>query len=67
MTASLFSQGWNDVVPTTIPFDNLVGLDLCSNKDGNHVLVNNHHASSSFPVVHTYTLNIIFLIAPAWF
>lgn len=55
MTASLFSQSWNDVVPTTIPFDNLVGLDLCSNKDGSHILVNNH-TMSAFPVVHTYTL-----------
>lgn len=61
MTASLFSQGWNDVVQTTIPFDNLVGLDLVTNKDGNHILVNNHHVSGGFPVVHTYTLKYYLL------
>lgn len=61
MTASLFSQSWNDVVQTTIPFDNLVGLDLATNKDGIHILVNNHHASGGFPVIHTYTLKYYLL------
>lgn len=61
MTASLFSQSWNNVVQTTIPFDNLVGLDLVTNKDGNHILVNNHHVSGGFPVVHTYTLKYYLL------
>jgi hypothetical protein len=51
--AYLFPQSWNTVVQTTIPLDNLVGLDLCSNKDGNHILVNNHIYSGG---VHTYDL-----------
>lgn len=39
MTASLFSQGWNNVVQTTIPFAWNSYVDLTTNKDGNHILV----------------------------
>jgi hypothetical protein len=39
----------------------LVGLDLCSNKDGSHVLVNNHHHDGGIPGVHTYTLKYYLL------
>jgi hypothetical protein len=61
MTASLFSQGWNNVVQTAIPFDNLVGLDLFTNKDGNHILVTNLHVSGGIPGVRTNTLKYYLL------
>jgi len=39
MTAYLFSQGWNSTVTTTINEPNLVKMDLFTNKDGNHIIV----------------------------
>ncbi|NWG28071.1 MAG: hypothetical protein HXY48_05990 [Ignavibacteriaceae bacterium] len=39
MTASVFSQGWNTVVQTTIPFSTASKVDLTTNRDGNHILV----------------------------
>lgn len=39
MTASVFSQGWNTVVQTTIPFSSASKVDLTTNKDGIHILV----------------------------
>ncbi|AFH48081.1 Hypothetical protein IALB_0369 [Ignavibacterium album JCM 16511] len=39
MTTSVFSQGWNNVVQTTIPFTSASKVDLVTNKDGNHILV----------------------------
>ena len=39
MTASVFSQGWNTVVQTTIPFSSASQVDLTTNRDGNHILV----------------------------
>ena len=56
MTASLFSQGWNNVVQTSIPVDFPEGLDLYSNKDGNHVLVNNYYSDGQIHGIRIYTL-----------
>jgi hypothetical protein len=39
MTASVFSQGWNTVVQTTIPFSSASKVDLTTNRDGNHILL----------------------------
>ncbi|GMU95009.1 T9SS type A sorting domain-containing protein [Ignavibacterium album] len=39
MTASVFSQSWNTVVQTTIPFSSASKVDLTTNRDGNHILV----------------------------
>lgn len=61
LSISLFSQGWNDVVQTTIPFNDLVGLDLVTNKDGNHIIVKNENSikyyllNSSGSVIRSYT------------
>lgn len=41
LTTYLFSQGWNTYVPTTISEPNLVKMDLFTNKDGNHLLIQN--------------------------
>lgn len=40
MTAFVFSQSWNDAVETTIPIYFNSSIDLSTNKDGNHILVN---------------------------
>ncbi len=48
MTAPLFSQGWNSVVQTTIPFTTNSRVDLATNRDGNHILVN----FSSYPTYY---------------
>lgn len=39
MTTSLFSQGWNSIIQTTIPFSSYSKLDLCTNTNGNNVLI----------------------------
>lgn len=39
LTTSLFSQGWNNVVTTSVPYSSGSKLDLFTNKDGNHLLV----------------------------
>lgn len=41
MTAYLFSQGWNNTVTTSIEVPNLITMDLYTNKDGNHIIVQN--------------------------
>lgn len=66
MTAALFSQGWNDVVPTTIPFSLESQVDLATNRDGNHILVTYRNyptyylryylLNSSGTVVRSYTI-----------
>lgn len=40
MAAFVFSQSWNDAVETTIPIYFNSSIDLATNKDGNHILVN---------------------------
>lgn len=40
MTAFVFSQSWNEAVETTIPIYFNSSIDLATNKDGNHILVN---------------------------
>lgn len=40
MTAFVFSQSWNNEVETSIPIYFNSGIDLATNKDGNHILVN---------------------------
>jgi len=57
MTASLFSQSWNNVVQTTIQFNTMVGLDLATNRDGNHILVNDYFYNGS----HNYSLKYYLL------
>ena len=57
MTASLFSQSWNGVVQTTIQFNTMVGLDLTTNKDGSHILVNDYFYNGS----HNYSLKYYLL------
>jgi len=47
MTAYLFSQGWNNTVTTTINEPNLVKMDLFTNKDGNHIIVQNLNTTNS--------------------
>jgi hypothetical protein len=54
MTAYLFAQGWNNTVTTTISEPNFVKMDLFSNKDGNHIIVQN---SSSTNSIKYYLLN----------
>ena len=39
MTTTVFSQGWNTVVQTTIPFSSASKVDLTTKRDGNHILV----------------------------
>ena len=67
ITASLFAQGWNDVVEVTdIPFHPSSGseIDQCANKDGIHILVDQGYPgnflkyyllNSSGTVVRNYT------------
>ncbi|HMU44647.1 MAG TPA: sialidase family protein, partial [Ignavibacteriaceae bacterium] len=54
MTAYLFSQGWNNTVTTTINEPNLVKMDLFTNKDGNHIIVQNSNSTNS---IKYYLLN----------
>lgn len=53
MTAYLFSQSWNNTV-TTINEPNLVKMDLFTNKDGNHIIVQNSNSTNS---IKYYLLN----------
>jgi len=54
LTTYLFSQGWNTYVPTTISEPNLVKMDLFTNKDGNHLLIQNSNSTNS---IKYYLLN----------
>ena len=54
MTAYLFSQGWNNIVTTTINEPNLIKMDLFTNKDGNHIIVQNSNSTNS---IKYYLLN----------
>lgn len=54
MTAYLFAQGWNNTVTTTINEPNLVKMDLFTNKDGNHIIVQNSNSTNS---IKYYLLN----------
>ena len=54
MTAYLFSQSWNNTVTTTINEPNLVKIDLFTNKDGNHIIVQNSNSTNS---IKYYLLN----------
>ena len=54
MTTYLFSQSWNSIVTTTINEPNLVKMDLFTNKDGNHIIVQNSNSSNS---IKYYLLN----------
>jgi hypothetical protein len=54
MTAYLFAQGWNNTVTTTISEPNFVKMDLFSNKDGNHIIVQNSNSVNS---IKYYLLN----------
>lgn len=54
MTAYIFSQSWNNTVTTTINEPNLVKMDLFTNKDGNHIIVQNSNSTNS---IKYYLLN----------
>lgn len=54
MTAYLFGQSWNNTVTTSINEPNAVKMDLFTNKDGNHLVVQNSNASNS---IRYYLLN----------
>lgn len=54
MTAFLFSQSWNSTVTTSINEPNLVKMDLLTNKDGNHIIVQNSNSTNS---IKYYLLN----------
>ncbi len=47
MTAYVFSQSWNNIVTTSISEPNVVKMDLFTNKDGNHIVVQNSNGSNS--------------------
>ena len=47
LSTYLFSQSWNTYVPTTISEPNLVKMDLFTNKDGNHLVVQNSNSTNS--------------------
>ncbi len=40
-------QGWNSTVTTSINEPNVVKMDLFTNKDGNHIVVQNSNTSNS--------------------
>ena len=63
----LFSQEWNSVIPTDIPYINATGaaINQCANKDGIHILVTQTYPSyylkyylinSSGSITRYYTL-----------
>lgn len=54
LTIQLFSQSWNSTVTTTINEPNLVKMDLFTNKDGNHIIVQNSNSTNS---IKYYLLN----------
>ena len=54
MTAYLFPQSWNNTVTTTINEPNLVKMDLFTNKDGIHLVVQNSNSTNS---IKYYLLN----------
>jgi hypothetical protein len=37
-TISVFSQGWNNTVTTSIYDNNFLGMDLCTNRNGNNLV-----------------------------
>ncbi len=50
----IFSQGWNSIVTTSIYEPNAEKIDLFTNKDGNHIVVQNSNGSNS---IKYYLLN----------
>jgi len=46
MTAYLYSQGWNNIKTTSVNESNLVKMDLFTNKDGNHLLIQTSNATN---------------------
>lgn len=47
MTAKLLAQSWNNIVTTTINEPNCERMDLFTNKDGNHIIIQNNNTSNS--------------------
>jgi len=56
MTVTIFSQSWNTVVQTTIPFSTASKVDLTTNRDGNHILVT--YAAHPTYYLRYYLVNI---------
>src|SRR5690606_13281091 len=59
ITGSLFSQNWNNVVQTNIPFSwtSTSSIDLVTNKDGNHILVYYYTVSPTNYYLKYYLIN----------
>lgn len=47
MTAYIFPQSWNSTVTTSVYEPNVVNVDLFTNRDGNHIVIQNSDASNS--------------------
>jgi hypothetical protein len=54
MSTYVFSQSWNTTVPTSIDEPNVEKMDVFTNRDGVHVVVQNSNASNS---IKYYLLN----------
>jgi hypothetical protein len=54
LTVQLLSQSWNNIVITTINEPNCERIDLFTNKDGNHIVIQNINSSNS---IKYYLLN----------
>src|SRR5690606_30221379 len=59
ITGSLFSQNWNNVVQTNIPFSwtSTSSIDLVTNKEGNHILVYYYTVSPTNYYLKYYLIN----------
>jgi hypothetical protein len=42
--SNLFSQGWKNIITTPVNEPNLIKMDLFTNKDGNHIVVQNSNS-----------------------
>jgi hypothetical protein len=42
--SNLFSQGWKNIITTAVNEPNLIKMDLFTNKDGNHIVVQNSNS-----------------------
>jgi len=57
-TITVFPQGWNNTVTTSINVSNFIGMDLCTNRNGNNLAVLNWNGEfSQIYYVNYYLLN----------
>jgi len=45
LTSIIYSQGWNNTVTTSIEVSNPITMDLFTNKDGNHLIIQNGYSN----------------------